>query len=223
VEGDGDPIVLLNGMHRSLESWDPFVSALSRRTVVRFDVSGAGEGSWPNRPVSIAALADLTVAVLDEVGVDRADVVGFSHGGAVAQEMARRHPSRVGRLVLVSTSCGLGSTPSHPYEWATTGARPAVSASNLLSAFWHLMALSTWSSIPFLGSLAHPTLVVCGTEDIVAPPANSRALAARIPDATLVLLPGGHDLQNPDAAEALARAVDGFLKGTAVPAGAPEI
>ena len=56
-----------------------------------------------------------------------------------------------------------------------------------------------------------PTLVVSGTRDSVVPPANSRLLARRIPGASLVMLPGGHDLQRAESARALARVVDGFL------------
>jgi pimeloyl-ACP methyl ester carboxylesterase len=76
---------------------------------------------------------------------------------------------------------------------------------------WQSLAFSSWSSIPFLGAISAPTLVVCGTHDRVVPPANSRVLAGRIPDASLVMLPGGHDLQRPEPARALAGVVEDFL------------
>ena len=82
---------------------------------------------------------------------------------------------------------------------------------NALSTLWRTMAISTWSSIPFLGAIAAPTLVVGGSEDRVAPLANSQVLASRIPNATLVELSEGHDLQQPEAAEKLARVVEKFL------------
>ena len=80
-----------------------------------------------------------------------------------------------------------------------------------MGALWQSLAFSNWSSIPFLGAIAAPTLVVCGNRDRVVEPANSRVLAGRIPDASLVMLPGGHDLQRPDPARALARIVEDFL------------
>ena len=79
-----------------------------------------------------------------------------------------------------------------------------------IGLLWQSLAVSSWSSIPFLGAIATPTLVVCGSRDRVVPPDNSRVLAARIPDARLVLLHAGHDLQRADPAESMARLVEGF-------------
>lgn len=76
---------------------------------------------------------------------------------------------------------------------------------------WHSLAIFGWSSIPFLGAIRVPTLVVCGARDRVVPPANSRLLARRIPSADLVMLSAAHDLQRPGPARALADAVEHFL------------
>jgi pimeloyl-ACP methyl ester carboxylesterase len=84
---------------------------------------------------------------------------------------------------------------------------------------WHSLAFSSWSSIPFLGAITAPTLVVCGTHDRVATPANSRVLAARIPGASLVMLNGGHDLQRSEPAKALAAIVKDFLRSSPIVAG----
>ena len=58
--------------------------------------------------------AELVCELLDACGIERADVLGYSWGGAVAQELARRAPDRVGRLVLCATSPGLGARPPRP-------------------------------------------------------------------------------------------------------------
>jgi pimeloyl-ACP methyl ester carboxylesterase len=80
-----------------------------------------------------------------------------------------------------------------------------------LGLLWQTLAVSNWSSIPFLGSIAAPTLVVCGSRDSVVPPSNSAVLARRIPNATLVMLAGrGHDLQRGESVKALAQAVERF-------------
>ncbi|MGD0055302.1 MAG: alpha/beta hydrolase [Acidimicrobiales bacterium] len=213
VEGTGPALLLLNGLTRPLESWDPFVKAVSGRTVVRFDVPGVGGNPASLLPHSIAKMAEITALVLDEIGLDRVDVLGYSHGGAVAQEFSVRYPKRVRNLVLVSTSCGVGSTLG---SWSALSSLRSVtdiaSWSGLVGALWHSMAISNWTSIPFLGSITAPTLVVCGRDDVVVPPANSRALAQRIANATLVLLEGGHDLQGTESAQALARCVENFLR-----------
>jgi poly(3-hydroxyoctanoate) depolymerase len=215
VQGKGDPLLLLNGMTRPLQSWDPFVSELHGRTVVSFDAPGVGGSPTPVRPLSVAELAMLALSVLDAAGVAGADVLGFSHGGAVAQQLAHDAPERVGGLILAATSCGVGATPGSGADTlrhlgSSLDGKPWP-LPDPLGLLWQSLAVSSWSSIPFLGSILAPTLVVCGSRDSVVPPSNSRVLARRIPDATLVMLAGrGHDLQRGDSAKALARLVAGF-------------
>jgi poly(3-hydroxyoctanoate) depolymerase len=74
------------------------------------------------------------------------------------------------------------------------------------------VAISTWSSIPGLGSITAPTLVVCGHKDKAVPPANSRLLAARIRNARLITVQAGHDLQRPGPAANVAELVEQFLE-----------
>lgn len=215
VQGEGDPLLLINGMTRPLRSWDPFTRELHGRTVVSFDAPGIGASPTPRLPLSMPGLAALAVAVLDAAGVEDADVLGFSHGGGVAQQLAHDLPGRVRRLVLVSTSCGVGATPGREREilrgLRTPGGGSPWPLPDPLGLLWQSLAVSSWSSIPFLGAIQAPTLVACGTRDRFVPPANSRVLAGRIPDAALVMLPGGHDLQRPEPARALARIVEDFL------------
>ena len=213
VEGVGEPLLLINGLTRPVDSWDLFVAALGERTVISFDAPGVGDSPAPFLPLSIVQLADLAAAVLSTLGVDTADVLGYSHGGAVAQQFAESHAERLRRLILVATSCGVGSTlpVSDPRDSVALVVRGMVKA-NALSTLWRTVAFSTWSSIPFLGAIDAPTLIVCGRDDNVTPAANSRLLAGRIPDATLIELPEGHDLQQPGAAERLAQVVETFLE-----------
>ena len=214
VEGSGPALLLLNGLTRPLESWASFVAALSSRTIVTFDAPGIGESPEPIVPLSMKMLATVAVSVLDEVGLDRVDVLGISHGGAVAQQFAAAYPERLNRLVLVATSCGVGSTPGN---WRALNDLTTESGARawpeVARALWHSMAVASWSSLPFLGAIAAPTLVICGNEDTVTPLVNSQMLAGRIPNATLITLAGGHDLQDPQSSDSLARVVDIFLEG----------
>jgi poly(3-hydroxyoctanoate) depolymerase len=214
VVGSGDPLLLLNGLTRPLESWAPLTDALPGRTLISFDAPGVGQSPTPILPLTISTLAALAASVLDEVGVARADVLGFSHGGAVAQQLALGNPTRVRGLVLVSTSCGIGANSSSKdalrgvRRRSGTGPWPIPDA---VGALWHTLAISSWSSIPFLGAITAPTLVACGAHDRVVPPTNSTLLARRIPNASLVVLPAGHDLQRSGPAETLAAEVEQFL------------
>lgn len=215
VQGEGEPLLLINGMTRPLQSWDPVTRHLPGRTIVSFDAPGVGGSPTPRRPISIAGIAAVAVAVLDAAGLAEADVVGFSHGGAVAQQLARDEPAKVRSLVLVATSCGVGSTPGNRKAFIRSMRRPADAnpwpLPDPLGVLWHSLAVSCWSSIPFLGSIKAPTLIVCGTRDHVVPPINSLVLAGRIPDSCLVTLPGGHDLQRGSQGKVLARTIEQFL------------
>jgi poly(3-hydroxyalkanoate) depolymerase len=107
--GRGRPLLLVPGIGCSAEMWAPFVDYFPNRRVISFDAPGAGRSSTPLCPIPVASLAALAGAVLDSRGVDCTDVIGFSYGGAIAQQLAYEYPERVRRLVLAATNCGLGA------------------------------------------------------------------------------------------------------------------
>ena len=215
IQGEGDPLLVINGLSRPMQSWDPFASELPGRTVISFDAPGIGGSPTPLRPLLISELATIAVAVLDAAELEQADILGYSHGGAIAQQLAHDAPGRVGGLILAATSCGVGATPGVTADVIRHLGRSLDGKPwplpDPLGLLWQTLAVANWSSIPFLGSIKAPTLIVCGSRDSVVPPSNSHVLARRIPNATLVMLPGrGHDLQRGDSAKALARAVNRF-------------
>lgn len=116
-EQGAPPLLLMGGLGANLELWEPLRSRLSRRTVA-FDLPGTGGSSTPLLPMTIEDDARLALRVLDALGVGAADVLGFSFGGCVAQELARLAPDRVRRLVLAATSCGWGGLPGSPLALA---------------------------------------------------------------------------------------------------------
>lgn len=112
--GEGPPLLLLNGIGASAEMWAPVVPLLPGHGLIAVDLPGAGSSPPAPRPLRIRALARLAVQLLDALAVQRADVLGYSFGGTVAQELARRAPGRVRRLVLCATSIGWTSLPPRP-------------------------------------------------------------------------------------------------------------
>lgn len=112
--GDGPPLLLVNGLGASIEMWDPLVSCLGDREVVAFDLPGSGRSSRSRVPMRAHGLADLVSALLTRLGHRSADVVGYSFGGVVAQELAYRHAEHVERLVLCATTPGWPSVPPDP-------------------------------------------------------------------------------------------------------------
>ena len=207
--------MLLNGLGRPMASWDHFAEVLRDRTVITFDGPGVGLSGTPVLPHSMPMLADVAARVLDAVGVEKADVVGYSYGGAVAQQFAVGHPTRVKRLVLMSTSCGLGAVPGGNREVVRSFFKPSRGMrwppAHPLGILWQLAAISTWSSIPVLGRIDAPTLLICGEHDRLVPRGNSRLIAARIRNARLVTIQAGHDLQLPGPAAAAGRTVQQFI------------
>ncbi len=113
--GDGEPLLLINGLGANLEMWQPLVRALAAdRELVAFDLPGTGRSARPRWPLRMPQLARLVAGLLDELGYDQLDVLGYSLGGIVAQELAHRAPERIRRLVLCATTPGLPSVPPDP-------------------------------------------------------------------------------------------------------------
>lgn len=102
---DGAPILLVHGLAgSSLGEWYLIGQKLAtERRVVMVDCRGHGLSTASTERHEVGELADDIAAVLDQLGIEAVDVVGYSMGGAVAQALARRHPGRVARLVLVAT------------------------------------------------------------------------------------------------------------------------
>lgn len=112
--GEGPPLLLLMGIGGNLEMWEPLQRRLSSRRLIAFDMPGSGGSSTSKLPLTMPAVADIARSVLQQLGIDRTDVLGVSWGGVLAQVLAARRPKLVRRLVLAATSCGLGSVPGTP-------------------------------------------------------------------------------------------------------------
>ena len=111
------PLLLINGIGATGELFEPFVDALEildDREVITFDAPGVGFSSTPLYPPTMRQLAAIVADVIEELDHKQADVLGLSWGGALAQELAYRHPEKVGRLILVATMHGWTSTPGRP-------------------------------------------------------------------------------------------------------------
>jgi pimeloyl-ACP methyl ester carboxylesterase len=105
--GQGAPLVMLMGTGSTMAEWDPaLLRLLARgRRLIFFDYPGVGiSGPW--RGDSFDSLAKVTGGLMAAIGVPRADVLGWSMGGFVAQRLAVDHPRRVSHLILAGTNPG---------------------------------------------------------------------------------------------------------------------
>ena len=109
IFGKGDPILLINGYTHSMDNWDPTLleRLASNHTVIIFNNRGIGNTtSGENRFFSIAQFANDTAGLLDVLEIKQADILGYSMGGFIAQELALIHPDRVGKLIIYASICG---------------------------------------------------------------------------------------------------------------------
>src|SRR5918992_5175552 len=105
--GTGHPLVLLHGgLHTIDLSFGPLIPLLAPSyRLIAVEMQGHGRTADIDREPTYDNLADDVAALLDHLGVERADVFGFSLGGLVGIELGLRHPDRVDRLVLAATHC----------------------------------------------------------------------------------------------------------------------
>ena len=105
--GSGPPLVMIMGYGSTMNLWEPaLLDALAARyQVIVFDNRGMGLTEAGARDFSLEQFADDTAGLLDALGVPQADVLGWSMGSSIAEELALRHPAKVGRLILYASEC----------------------------------------------------------------------------------------------------------------------
>jgi pimeloyl-ACP methyl ester carboxylesterase len=104
VHGAGEPLVLLHGGLGAVEMFGEVLPLLAEgRQVVAVDLQAHGRTADIDRPLGYEAMADDVAALIEHLGFERADVMGYSLGGGAALQTAIRHPGAVRKLVVVST------------------------------------------------------------------------------------------------------------------------
>jgi 3-oxoadipate enol-lactonase len=110
-------LVLIQGLGFDRDGWEPVVGRLRRRyRLVLIDNRGSGASDPPTERFTVSDMARDVVAVLDHAGIARANVLGLSLGGMIAQQLAADHPERVDALILVATTPGWPSGYPMPPE-----------------------------------------------------------------------------------------------------------
>src|SRR4051812_35421117 len=113
IHGEGEPLLLLHGAYMNVDGMAPLLRPLAEhRQVIALDLQGHGRTADADRPITYEGMADDTAAVMEHLGIERADVVGYSMGAGVGLQMAIRHPERVRKLVAASTAYAYNGMPA---------------------------------------------------------------------------------------------------------------
>jgi len=105
THGTGRPMVLLHGGLGSGEMFGPTLPVLATdHQVIAVDLQGHGRTADIDRPIDVRLMGDDIAALIEHLGLDKPDVVGYSLGGGVAFQTAVRHPELIRRLVFVSAN-----------------------------------------------------------------------------------------------------------------------
>ena len=121
VHGQGRPLVLLHGAYMTIDLMGPLLAGLAEmRQVIAFEAQGHGRTADIDRPITYEQMADDAGALIRHLGLDSADVFGYSMGGGTALQLAIRHPALVRRLVLASTTFSSDGMPAVALEMFPT-------------------------------------------------------------------------------------------------------
>ncbi|HYO51020.1 MAG TPA: alpha/beta fold hydrolase, partial [Chloroflexia bacterium] len=188
IHGTGQPLVLLHGAFSAIgTSFGELLPGLARsRQVIGLELQAHGRTADIDRPLSIEQMADDTAAALQHLGIEQADLFGYSMGAAVALHVALRHPDLVRKLVFMSATFnlsgvhpglmdGLGEmTPDMMFgsPWHDEYMRIAPDPNHFATFFAKKTQMDrNTKDVPAeaIAALKTPTLIVIGDSDLVRP------------------------------------------------------
>lgn len=246
----GPVVVLAHPIGTSIAVWEPQLASLEGSfRVVRFDARGHGGSATPAGPYAMADLGGDLIALLDRLGIERANLVGQSLGGMTALWVAENAPDRVESVVAFCVTArtaspdawlaraarvreqGIGAIRDLVLErWGYVGHRPDLAewiVAQLLATSGEgyaatCEALAQLDVETDLHAIQAPTLVVAGMDDPSAPPAAAVAIAAAIPGGEAHTVAGSAHLLNREQPRAATRLITEHVLRTRATRGAGE-
>jgi pimeloyl-ACP methyl ester carboxylesterase len=182
VHGEGEPLVVLHGAYMTADAMGEIVRMLAEtRKVIAVELQAHGRTADIERPIIYEQMADDVAALIEHLGIEKADLFGYSMGGAVALQTAVRHPGMVRKLVVASVS--YTSDGAHPELFDTIEhITPEVFAGSPIEAAYLEVApnpddlpklvekLKKLDMTPFewdISGITAPTLLIVGDSDAI--------------------------------------------------------
>jgi pimeloyl-ACP methyl ester carboxylesterase len=185
VHGEGLPLVLLHGAYMTVDAMGSILPGLAEtRRVIVPEMQGHGRTADIDRPITYEGMSDDVAALLGHLGIEEADVFGYSMGGGVALQLAIRHPGSLRKLVVASASYTSDGMQPELHEMVPTITPETFAGSPMEAAYQELapnpedfptlveklkrldMTPFAWSAENVRGIEA-PTMIVVGDADVV--------------------------------------------------------
>jgi pimeloyl-ACP methyl ester carboxylesterase len=208
VYGEGEPVLLLHGGLSNGDHWVNVIPTLTEAgyQVIVMDSRGHGRSSFNETPISYAVMASDVLGLMDHLGIDKADIVGWSDGAIIGLELAMHHPERLHKVVAYGANfdpSGVRLDVGQNAYFNATIEREAEEYQELSPApeRWDefLANISTmWATAPNyteeqLRAITTPVLVLDGAKEEYVDLNQTKLMALLIPEATLEIMPDtGH-------------------------------
>jgi pimeloyl-ACP methyl ester carboxylesterase len=203
IYGHGSPVIFLHGGLANADYWGNQVSAVAaHHTVILMDSRGHGRSARDARPYGYDLMADDVVALMDDLKLAKADIVGWSDGGILGIDLAMRYKQRVGKVFAFAANTatsgvkeGVEKNPTfaayieragHEYEKQSATPKQYDAFVGQISKMW--TEQPNWSDAQ-LKAIDTPVLVVDGDHDEAIKREHTDYIAATIPHAGLLILP----------------------------------
>lgn len=216
-KGSGAPLILLHGNGESKEYFEYQIPYFAKKyRVIALDTRGHGETPKGTKPFKLWQFAEDLKDFMEEKGIDKADILGFSDGGNIAILFALKYPEMVDRLILNGANIfpeGLAEPGYSKILAAYERNKAALPEHPEKQDRFDLLALMVEEpkiDPKELAALKMPVLVVAGTEDMITEE-HTRLIAESIPGAELAILEGTHFVAH-EKPEAFNEVVGTFLK-----------
>ncbi len=216
-QGQGQPLILLHGNGESCDYFEhqiPFFAGDYR--VIAIDTRGHGKSPRGEKPFTIKQFAEDLHDFMDEKGIEKANLLGFSDGGNIALTFALKYPERVEKMIVDGANLfpsGVKPLYQWPIEFGYRIARLFAKKSEKAkqnAEMLGLMVNEPHIEPSELAILTMPVLVVAGTKDMIKE-SHTRLIYKSLPNAQLAILEGDHFVANKNA-DAFNKVVAGFLR-----------